>query len=593
MILAGAATLMLSLASLAERPQSSTPQTTDYGWLIEAEAYRPNADCRIADDPSASNGGAVASVSAWQPLARVTTLPQDVPETFEVWTRRRGGPVCLKALAPDGSQKELGWTWGAPERWTWQKGGTFKREALAGGLLVIRDGDKSRTTELDAIALVTNAVLAAIAFAPPPIDVDLKIDWSVAASHPITPRHWAVNDYEIVRAHEPSEAFDTVLRELSPAIIRIHHASLVDTWSNAETRSWDVAKIRAAFDRMPAYKGVPIMVNINNWPKWFHDGPTLPAEKQAAFAALCADLVRIFRDELHQPVAYWEVLNEQDNRYEKAEDLPALWQLLATVMDAMHAADPKAKIGGPALTWPKAEWTEGFLAACGNRIDFLSWHTYASGSRDESTDAILTPKVDALCGMAKGAREVLARHQPERRVETFLTEYNISWTWETRDSRMKDHIGAIFDALVVMGVAEVGLEGAFVWHLKDNIYGLVDSQNVRRPAYQLFAWGPRHLVGNVIPVTNARVDALQILAVCQAGGGRSLLLVNRSDATLDLPAPEKLFGNKMPIREGIIEANTCEDLRPLADPDAPLHLPPLSLRLLIGHDETTKRVARD
>ncbi len=584
MTLAGAATLMLSFASLAERPQSSTPQTTDYGWLIEAEACRPNADCHIAEDPSASNGAGVASASAWQPLARVLTLPQDVPESFEVWTRRRGGPVCLKALSPDGSQKELGWTWGAPARWTWQKAGTFKREALSGGLLVIRDGDKSRTTELDAIAVVTNATLAAMAFAPPPIDVALKIDWSVPTSHPITARHWAVNDYEIVRAPEPSAAFDAVLRDLKPAIIRIHHASLVDTWSDAETRSWDVAKIRAAFDRMPAYEGVPIMVNINNWPRWFHDGPTLPAEKQAAFAALCADLVRIFRDELHQPVAYWEVLNEQDNRYEKAEALPALWQLLATVMDAMHAADPKAKIGGPALTWPKAEWTEGFLDACGDQIDFLSWHNYASGSRDDSTESILTEKVNNICTMARYARDAVAHPEPNRHIETFLTEYNISWSWETRDPRMTNHIGAIFDALVVMGVAEVGIDGAFVWHVKDNIYGLVDSQNVRRPAYQLFSWGGRYLVGKMLPVADSEPSALQLLAVRRADGGRSLLLVNRSDAVLVLPAPRALLGVETPILEGCIDAETCADLRPLAQPDAPLQLRPLSIRLLVGRN---------
>ncbi len=574
--------LVITCVLQAESLRSHACRPTPYGWLIEAEDHRPNTDCHRVADPRASGGAAVSSSTAWQPLARVHKPPPGLPASFEVWTRRRGGPVCLKTFDADGGQRELGWTWGAPARWTWQKAGTFGRADVVDGFLFIRDGDTARLTALDAIAFVTNTANAALAFAPQPQEVALKIDWHANPTHPITARHWAINDYEIVRADKPSAEFDAVLRELSPAIIRIHHAGLADTWSNADTRSWDVATIRAAFDRMPAYAGVPIMVNINNWPRWFHDGPVLPQEKHAAFATLCADLVRIFRDELQRPVAYWEVLNEQDNRYERAGELPALWRLLGDVIDAMRAADPAARIGGPAMTWPKPEWTEGFLSACGDRIDFFSWHNYASGSRDEATEAILTAKVDGLRGMAKGTREILSRHPINRPVETFLTEYNISWTWETRDPRMGDHIGAIFQALVVMSMAEVKVDGAFVWHLKDNIYGLVDHQNTRRPAHMLFRWGPRHLVGDVLSATSSDPAALQVLAVRRADGSRSLLLVNRSDAQVDLPAPRTLLGGDAQILEGRIGADECADLLPVADPGAPVRLPPYSLRLLVA-----------
>ncbi len=552
-----------------------------YGWLLEAEVNRPHSDHRVVEDEEASGQKAIWSRTAWQPLAMVPALPPDAPLSFELWTRRRGGAVCLKALAADGTQRESGWSWGAPERWTWERGGVFRREALEHGFLVIRDGDVAQATELDAVAIVTNAVLAAEAFAPPPMCATLALDWDAPAAHPLTARHWAINDYELLRAREPSAEFDALLRDLDPAVIRIHNAGLVEAWSDAASRGWNVAAIRGAFARMPAYKDVPIMVNINNWPAWFHDGPVLPENLHKPFAALCADLARIFREELKRPVAYWELLNEQDSRYEQAGALPSLWRLLALIMDEIRAVDPDARIGGPALTWPKPDWVEGFLAGCGDRIDFFSWHSYASGSRDDSTTHILSERVDAVCNMAKDARERLARHVPGKRVETFLTEYNISWTWETRDPRMANHVGAIFQALVVTGLAERGIDGAFVWHFKDNIYGLVDLQNNPRPAYHFFRQAGRYLVGDVLPVVLSDPSAMQALAVRRPDGSRSLLLVNRSDTPLLLPSPRRLLASSKPLREFHIGADRCSEVQPVANAEAPFLLPPYSLHLFL------------
>ncbi len=571
---------LFAIAALLACELRAEPEARPYGWLYEAEANAPQSTCSVIDDARASGKRAVSSKAAWQPLIAVGGLPEGLSGSFELWTRRRGGPVCLKALLPEGGQKELGWTWGEPAKWEWHRAGSFERKVLESGFLFIRDGNGERWTSLDAVAIVTNADLAAAAFAPEPLDVSLEIPWTAEPGGTISARHWAVNDYEILRAKDASETFDGRFRDLAPALVRIHHAGMAETWSNAETRGWDVEKIRASFERMPAYRGTPILVNICTWPKWFHDGSVLPEERHDDFARLCADLVRVFRDELHIPVAYWEVLNEQDNAYEKAGDLPSLWRLLSKVMAAMREADPAAKIGGPALTWPKGLWTDGFLETCGGQIDFLSWHSYASGSRNDATDFILTDRVRAICDMARGAREALARYPAAARAETFLTEYNISWTWETRDPRMANHIGAVFDALVVKGVAEAGLSGAFVWHLKDHIYGLLDGDNTVRPAYHLYRLGARHLVGDMVPAEASDPDALQVLAVRRADGKRAVLLINRSGHPLRLPSAQTLLG-AADIAEAEIGPSDFRDLAPMASPAAALNMAPLSLRLFV------------
>ncbi len=156
-----------------------------YGWLYEAER---TSNASVREDASASGGALASSTQPWQPLATVAKLPSGLPERVEVWTRRRGGPICLKAVAADGSQRELAWTWGEPRRLTWQKSADLQPGDRAGGLLVIKNGDAAETS-LDALALVANAAAAAVAFAPPPVKASVAVDWKGRSTHALTPLH--------------------------------------------------------------------------------------------------------------------------------------------------------------------------------------------------------------------------------------------------------------------------------------------------------------------------------------------------------------------------------------------------------------------
>lgn len=564
--------LLSLLVALAASAATFTP--TPYGWFLEAESALPKSSTSIQSDPTASSGTYLTSSKPWEPLLRLPALPADLPPSFELRTLRRASPLCIKTFNPDASQRELAWSWSRPKRWSWVTDGTFRASDLQHGLLLIRDG-ASTPADLDAIALVTNAALANAVLQLPPIPVKLTLDWTSTDTHPITPLHWSINDYELTRSPLPAPAFDSLITPLTNGLIRIHHAALADRWSDPTTRRWNPEKIRAAITSIPAYKTAPILLSIPSWPSWMYSGDALPAESYDEFSALCIDLVRILRTDLGCSLTHLELLNEKEHNYLNVKNLPELWRLLARLFQDLHAAYPDLRLGGPALTWPNPEWVTPFLSTCGPHIHFLSWHNYATGSRDTPTDTILTEKVDAIASMAETAIDLTRKLSPDHPLETFLTEYNISWTWETRDPRMTTSIGALFDARVVKAVAQKGITGAFVWHLKDNIYGLADGKNTARPAWHLFRLAQQHLLGDLLPSTSSHPDLFDALPIRHADGSRALLLLNLSDAPLALPPTATLLPQPRSPLNGFDLHDTATPIHNLDTP-----LPPYTLRLL-------------
>jgi xylan 1,4-beta-xylosidase len=74
------------------------------------------------------------------------------------------------------------------------------------------------------------------------------------------------------------------------------------------------------------------MVNIAYPPSWLaKEVPLTPAQEEE-FAALCARLVRVMRDDVKRQVDYWEVTNEWDTKYEKAGKLDDLWRVYNKAM---------------------------------------------------------------------------------------------------------------------------------------------------------------------------------------------------------------------------------------------------------------------
>ena len=512
-------------------------QDAPSGELYQAEDY---ASANVIEAAGASGGKAVKSDNDWQPLVTIP-LPA-TGDAWKVWVRRKGGPFAIKTANGDR------WNWNKPGEFGWQDAEVFGREELGGKNLVIGRNDGGAlpdSAQIDAVVLqpATKRDLPADKpdAAKPAQKVAASIDWNATAGT-ISPLHWGINDSELYDAARASDAqYQKLLGALDAPMIRLHHASSSDEWTSAQTRAWDVAKIKRSFASSSGYGDAAIMVNIANWPSWLSKSEVLEADKVPEFAALCGQLVVILRDDVKHPVAYWEITNELDSKYEKAGKIDDLWKLYNAVAAAMRREDKNIKLGGPALTWAKPQWVEGFLKNCSD-VQFVSWHNYGSGDEYESNADIYEKADSNIGGIARTTIDVVKKYDNGRDLQTFLTETNIKYTWDPYERRHQNAVGSVFHALVVKEAAQSGVTGVNLWTQKGRSYGtLIDGDDATRPTYQLYAWGPKYLSGTVATATSGDAKSLEMLPVIGQNGRKAVLLINKADHALQVGAAASLL----------------------------------------------------
>ena len=361
----------------------------------------------------------------------------------------------------------------------------------------------------------------------PEIATTVEIDWqnAIAKSNPLM---FGSNDYEITQPTKAQDSkFQSLLAQLNIPLIRIHHAALSDRWTNEVSQTWDEAKIKAGYDA--SYPHNPTIVqNIPRWPKWMTKDETglLAVSEHDKYANFCAELVTIINQKQQRNVIYWEPFNELEKGYEKHGKLELLWELYNRSAQAMKERDSRIKIGGPALTWDNEKVLAQFLRNCGSHVDFISWHRYGTGNAGESTEKLMS-RTSMYKKQVNKFRSVVAQNIGDRQIPLFLSEYNINYSWKSGEMRQNSHIGAVWFASVLKNLVEAEIDMATSWHLKDGVYGMIDPKNNLRPAARVFAWANQYLVGTVMATTSEH-SAIESLAVQQAEGERSLLLINKS-----------------------------------------------------------------
>ena len=505
------------------------------GTLFEAENY---ANANVIEAAGASGGKAVKSDNDWQPLV---SIPLPEGEAWKVWVRRRGGPFTIKTKNGDR------WNWNKPGKFEWQETDVFGRDELGGKFLTIGRNDggkKDDSAQIDAIVLAPAVKRDLPADKPDPklepAKVEASIDWSKPAGT-ISPLQWGINDDQVITAKSADAGYQSALKTLDAPLIRIHNAGMMDAWTRADTRDWDVAKIKAAFAGSTGYGDAPLMMNLTWAPSWMGGKKVLSEAQEDELAALWARLIVIMRDEVKRPVAYWEITNEWESDYEKAGKLDDLWRLYNKCALAMRREDPKAKLGGMAFTWAKPTWITGFLRNCDD-VQFVSWHNYGTGDLYES-NADTYKKVDSnVGGNARGALELVKQYDKGRDLQTFLTETNVKYTWDPYERRHQNAVGSVFHALVVKEMAQTGVTGTLLWQQRGQAYGsLVGGDNKTYPSYTLYGWGPKYLSGQMASATTSDAAQLEVLAVTNKAGRKAVLLINKAPRTLQVGAASKLL----------------------------------------------------
>jgi Glycosyl hydrolases family 39 len=383
------------------------------------------------------------------------------------------------------------------------------------------------------------SLIASLPYSNKTINTKATVNWAkiIAKS---TPKTFGSNDFQVV---DIKNATDTTYRsqisKIGFGLIRIHQAEISDKWSNSATRTWDFNKIKAIYNPYYSSKATVIQ-NIPGWPKWMasdKQGLLQPSEYKN-YANFCSQLVDIINNRLRHNVIYWEPLNEQDVRYQKAGKLDELWKIYNLAASAMKAKDSKIKIGGPVLTWDEESRMASFLEKCKSNVDFISWHRYASSNPKDSTDSLMS-NTPYYGEQVKKFRALAKQYVPNRYIPLFLGEYNINYSWKSGEKRHQTHIGAVWFASVLKHLAEAGIDMSASWNIKDGVYGLIDPNNKLRPPATLFTWAIKYLTGSVASTTTNN-SFIEIMAVKQASGKYSLLLINK----LNRPAQVTIDGMK-------------------------------------------------
>ncbi len=518
--------------------------------LIQGESISSG---NVAEDKRAIGGRYAHQKGDYQPIIIVNT-PSNLGDPLIVWVHYRGVGVQLKGIQADGSQKELQWLYESPRRFTWASFGTYQRSQISGGIVIIRAPGGNVECGIDAVVFAAEPNFDPNRSIPAPASpgISVRVDWNKDVSA-VTKLSYGLNAFH---AFDPANAMDLAYRKnlayMNSRLVRLHNAGMMtdskanhDGWLNASTHTWDVPKITAAL-RTEYPPDSALMINIPGWPSWMEtnsDG-MLDLNRLDEYARMCAELVKIVIVDLKKNVVFWEITNEKDGAYyaqfhndggrgalkdstklDRVGDLVDIYNRCAR---AMKQVAPHIKTGGPALARPDfLDFAQRFIQGVSANLDFFTYHAYASGSRSDSDDHIFDRA--AVCGeFAHSIRSILAASVPQRHIPLFMDEYNISWTWETRDTRMTDNKSAVFDALAIAAAIRSGADGTAAWNDKDGIYGKMDGADHLRPSAHLFSMLNSYGVGQCVQATTD--DTLSIVAYAvRSDHYYGLWIINRSD----------------------------------------------------------------
>ncbi len=560
--------------------------------ILQAEAEELPHGGQVEKDAAALGEAYVTQSQDYHPLF-VHPVPEN-GETFTLWARGRGHGICLKSKFAEGAQRELKWLFKWPaEEWTWRCFGTYRRDELGEAIVLIRQPNAADGAGLDAVVISADpaylppgaaspspqltkaqpkreagaateetAALQGEAAAPvdeTPVAATASVHWD-QVTNPIPPGTLSV---AIFAGFDPEVAADPAYQKslayMDLPIVRYHNTSMIGDsteksvgWVDTKNKRWDAEKIAKALAAWhPA--GVKKVITIPNWPDWMDaDGDKfLDADQVEAFAAFCADLVRITNVDHDFAIPCFEITNERDGLYwvdlqkkgkpDRLDELARIYNLCAK---AMKAVDPSIKTGGPAAMRPDyiAE-LERFATATLENLDFLSVHGYASGQTAES-DASIYNKTQKLGTHIAELRAMLGKVSPDRRIPIHLNEYAISWTWETREPRMVHYKGAVFDSLCFVEFATHQLDVSNAWNERDGIYGKMDKNYELRPAAHVFHYVNEWMMGDAVKVETSDPGKVVVFAA-KRDGQAGLLVINRTGAANSLqinnPRPDPVW----------------------------------------------------
>lgn len=267
----------------------------------------------------------------------------------------------------------------------------------------------------------------------------------------------------------------------------------------------------------------PLVLLGNTAPWLARDGrPTGPPRDVDEWVEFAVNGIRHLNEASGTPVRYVEVMNEPNiDRFwtgTKAE----YFELFNAVADALHGTFPGIQVGGPVLS-PGGEmnrWMADFIDACGDRADFISYHSYSQ-------------RPDALIADIRRYAELFRSETGKTGPRVIITESDFILPPDEKfEYMMRRQLALLENQDVILGFHHFQLpyyaEGAYV-------FGLIDEDASITPANYWPFWAMRSIRGSLVPADLSsglsRRDVLTVAAVDEGRERRTLSLVAYNPGT--------------------------------------------------------------
>ncbi|MCB1233542.1 MAG: hypothetical protein KDM91_00545, partial [Verrucomicrobiae bacterium] len=237
-------------------------------------------------------------------------------------------------------------------------------------------------------------------------------------------------------------------------------------------------------------------------------------------------------------VRYWEIGNELEGDWELGHFLPGGGKMSAEVYvdryrefaKAMKAVDPSIAVGGPAAANEEAVFAKELIQRGGDLVDFISFHTYPTGSDATAPEAVLAGADSVLETVAR-IRGQIARHRPDRadKIEIGVTEWHVQ---VHEDRKTANLLSGLWCAKFVGRMLEAGVDFANIWDLFSTIeeggHGLFDRDDGMTPraAYWALTLWSQEMGGTLVKCSVPAESGVTAFATKDGDGNLAVMLIN-------------------------------------------------------------------
>jgi xylan 1,4-beta-xylosidase len=372
-------------------------------------------------------------------------------------------------------------------------------------------------------------------------------------------------------SEEPMLASRTVeIRALNPAIIRLFVSEYYDVIP--EPGRYHFATLDSMVTNILATGAKPFM-SFCLKPKLFFpviDQDIVEPNDYKAWEEFVYQVVKHFKDR-KAGIQYWEVGNEVDIGEDggtpyrfKPESYARYYK---HTISAILKADPKAKVGGPALAYFKSPILPELLRVCAAekiQLDFVSFHNYTNKPTD-------------IRGQIEYVKDLIRKY-PSLNPETIINEWNMHLFDPPLDPRFQP----CFVAETIWQMKDAGLDwscyyqirdwyvnydtfakvfssngAAFMtrwWNRQAQFSGLIDYQNQLRPAYYTFKLLSR-MAGDKLEVKSSHDKVHGFATHDPRLRMHNMMLWNFSDQPVEVKINLKDLPKDMRVRHIVLDAS--------------------------------------